>query len=210
MLRVRNQNGDTLIEVLFAIAVFSFVIISSLALMNQGTAASQRALEVTLVRQQIDAQAATLRFMHDSYVSIYQSGIEFNTTDGQTSPAEEWSRLSDSVRISDVRAASDFSVGLICPNPPTGSFIIDSKNVKFIPPSQLDALSPAQNYSKVSYDSHGAFMAGEGIWIEAVRSADTGSNTGFIDFHIRACWDSMGQTIPMSVGTIVRLYEPRG
>lgn len=210
MLSIKRKDGDTLIEVLFAIAVFSFVVVASLALMNQGTAASQRALEVTLVRQQIDAQAETLRFMHDSYVSIYQSGISFNMTDNQTSPAEEWAKMVDSIRTSNVQSASDFSVGITCPNPPTGSFIIDPRNVKFIPPSQLDGLSSAQNYSKVTYDSHGVFLAGEGIWIEAIRSASSSNNTGFIDFHIRACWDSLGQTIPMSVGTIVRLYEPRG
>lgn len=213
MLRRHLERGDTLIEVLFAIAVFSFVVIGSLALMNQGTAASQRSLEITLVRQQIDAQAETLRFMHDSYVSIYQPDIQFDYNDGQNSPAEEWARMLNSVRASNVQSASDFSVGIFCPDPPTGSFIVDPRNVKFIGSTQAGSLQPAQNFSQVTYDGSGNFEAGRGIWIEAIRSqagSGGGSSTGFIDFHLRACWDSLGQTIPMSIGTIVRLYEPRG
>ncbi|MBJ58357.1 hypothetical protein CMN24_01415, partial [Candidatus Saccharibacteria bacterium] len=59
----RLERGDTLIEVLFAVTVFSFVVVSSLAIMNQGTAAAQRSLEISLVRQQVDAQADSLRFL---------------------------------------------------------------------------------------------------------------------------------------------------
>lgn len=89
----RRQRGDTLIEVLFAVTVFSFVVVGALTIMNQGTAASQRALEISLVRQQIDGQAEALRFMHNAYVATYQPGAAFNTTDALTSPAEEWHRM---------------------------------------------------------------------------------------------------------------------
>ena len=49
--------------------------------------------------------------------------------------------------------------------------------------------------------------------IEAIRSKtireNNQANAGYIDFHIRACWDSPGQSVPVTIGTIVRLYEPR-
>ena len=57
-----NTRGDTLIEVLFAITVFSLVVVTSLAIMNQGTQAALRSLQLTLVRQQVDSQAEALRF----------------------------------------------------------------------------------------------------------------------------------------------------
>ena len=212
MLKRRLQRGDTLIEVLFAVSVFSFVVVSALAIMNQGTAASQRALEIILVRQQVDAQAETLRFMHDSYVAVYQPGITFNTTDATTSPAEEWYKMVQAIKANPQTSASAFTVGETCPSAPGGSFIVDSRNVAFI--SSVTAMKPATNFAQVTYDSHGAFSGAEGLWVEAVRSQQSPdanqSNTGFIDFHIRACWDSAGLPVPMSSGTIVRLYEPRG
>lgn len=212
MLRRFKERGDTLIEVLFAISVFSFVVVGSLAIMNQGTAASQRSLEITLVRQQIDAQAETLRFMHDSYVAVYQSGIAFNTSDGLTTPAEEWYKMLNLITATNKTSASGVSD---CPaKTPTGSFVVDPLNVRFVASADKDL--PGTSFAQIEYTSAGAFTAANGLWIEAIRSGNvTGdggnqSNVGFIDFHILACWDSAGLSQPSTQGTIVRLYEPRG
>jgi len=80
------QKGDTLIEVLFAVTVFSLVAVGSLSIMNQGTATAQRSLEITLVRQEIDAQAEALRFIHDSYIAAYPNAVS-----GEASG--EWSKI---------------------------------------------------------------------------------------------------------------------
>jgi type II secretory pathway pseudopilin PulG len=219
MLKRMRERGDTLIEVLFAVSVFSFVVVGSLAIMNQGTAASQRSLETTLVRQEIDAQAEALRFMHDAYVSVYHSGITFDTGDGTTSPAEEWYRMRQHVETAyttgGIRSASDFSVGEQCPTPPNYSFIIDTRNAIFRYGG--NTLQPADNIAALQYSLSGnayQFNTSEGIWIEAIRSDDSTDtnqqNTGFIDFHIRACWPGTGIPTASSRGTIVRLYEPRG
>ena len=106
MLKRRIERGDTLIEVLFAITIFSLIVVTSLTLMNQGTAASQRALEITTVRQQVDGQAEALRFIHDAYVGVYQSGITFNTSDTVSTPAEEWFKMMNAVRTSGATQAS--------------------------------------------------------------------------------------------------------
>jgi len=78
------QKGDTLIEVLFAVTVFSLVAVGALSIMNSSTAVAERALETTLVRNQIDAQAEVLRYIHDSYIATYP-----NPVSGQ--PSAEWS-----------------------------------------------------------------------------------------------------------------------
>lgn len=213
MLGRRFQRGDTLIEVLFAVSVFSLVVVGALSIMNQGTAASQRALEITLVRQQLDAQAETLRFMHDSYVAAYQPGITFNTSDGSTTPAEEWSQMLDYIKAVNARSASPLnSGGATCPTPPTGSFVLDPRNVEYI--GTQASLQPAQTFAQVTHDTNGVFTGAQGLWVEAVRSIQSAdsdqSNTGYIDFHLRACWDSSGLPVPLTLGTIVRLYEPRG
>ncbi|RYF29698.1 MAG: hypothetical protein EOO17_00170 [Chloroflexi bacterium] len=67
----RAERGDTIIEVLFAITIFSFVAVGGLSIMNQGVATAQRSLEIGLVRQQMDAQADALRYLNQAYVADY-------------------------------------------------------------------------------------------------------------------------------------------
>jgi type II secretory pathway pseudopilin PulG len=207
----RSQTGDTLIEVLFAVTVFSFVVVGALTIMNQGTAASQRALEITLVRQQIDGQAETLRFMHNAYVENYQSGVTFNTADTVTSPAEEWYRMLTS-GLTQQSASAFGSTSATCPTPPAESFIVDTRNARFVDGSPV-FLRPSVTFAQLSYDTANVFKESQGLWIEAIRSPSKTGNqgsAGFIDFHIRACWETQGVSAPLTTGTIVRLYEPRG
>jgi len=202
------NRGDTIIEVLFAITIFSLVAVGGLAIMNQGTATSQRALEITLVRQEVDAQAEALRFLNSSYVSSYRSGASYDPA----TPAGQWKLMQDSIIATANVTASDFG-GTSCVTPPNGSFIINTKTAVFVAPSE-GKLQMAQTFSQVIYDNANQIISADGLWIEAVRSTtvmgNNQSNTGYVDFHIRACWDSPGQDIPVTIGTIVRLYEPRG
>lgn len=62
-------RGDTLIEVSFAIAIFSLVSVISIALMNSGTVIAENSLEITMARNEIDAQSEAIRFIHNSYLS---------------------------------------------------------------------------------------------------------------------------------------------
>lgn len=209
MLKRTLDRGDTLIEVLFALTIFSLIVVTSLTLMNQGTAAAQRSLEITSVRQQIDGQAEALRFMHDAYVGAYQSGITFNITDTATSPAEEWFKMMNAVRTSGATQASQFSGQTSCATPPSHSFIINTRAVTYV--GDRTFLKPATEWSELVYGTDGRLTASNGMWIEGIRSATVAnSNTGYVDFHIRACWYGPGSNTPMTIGTIVRLYEPRG
>ena len=54
------RKGDTLIEVAIAIAVFSLVAIGVVSVVNGSTSSTQSALEVTVSREEIDAQAEAL------------------------------------------------------------------------------------------------------------------------------------------------------
>lgn len=204
----RSQRGDTLVEVLFAITVFAFVVVGALSIMNQGSAASQRSLEITLVRQQIDAQAETLRFMHDAYVAVYRPGITFNLGDAITTPAEEWHRMLRS-GITATSASEFGAVNNACPTPPSQSFVMDTRNARFIDGSPA-RLVAASTFPQLTYNSSGVFSTSQGLWVEAIRSPlVAGANTGFIDFHIRGCWEAPGLSQALTTGTIVRLYEPR-
>ena len=64
-----TKRGDTIIEVMFAIAVFALVAVLSIMMMNQGVDSAENALELVTARNELNAQAEALRFIHSSYVS---------------------------------------------------------------------------------------------------------------------------------------------
>lgn len=202
-----GERGDTIIEVLFAVAVFAMVAVGCLSIMNQGTATAQRSLEVTLVRQQIQAQAEALRYMNAAYVAGYQE-------DGTppSGPAAEWAKVRSEYSAP---AASKFGEGIdiSCPTgvPGHAPFIVNARTATIVSASSL-AMTAADDsslppFSQVVYDDESsAVTRAYGLWVEAVP--DTGAEIGYIDFHIRACWETVGAARPATLGTIVRLYDP--
>jgi len=204
MLSQLRQRGDTLIEVLFSFTIFSMVVVGAISIMNQGTIAAQRALETTLVRSEIDAQATTLRFLHDAYVAKFQPGAIYDPN----TPAGVWLTMTSAAMRA---SASSFGGVTTCPDAPTNSFILNTVKAQYVGTSSR--LVKATSIATVSYDTANNLTDSEGIWIEAIRSATVldanKKNAGYIDFHIMACWDSPGHGAPMTLGTIVRLYEPR-
>lgn len=206
-----SKQGDTIIEVLFAVAVFSLVAIGTFTLMSQGSATSQRALEITQVRQEIDAQAEALRFLHDSFIAVYQPNVTYDAS----TPAGQWQRMSTAIKSAAVTSAQPFGSVTSCSDTaPNGSFIINTRLAQYIAKSTMNyRKAPVYAGVRFNTDTDPIISSTDGIWIEAVRSQGSAdknqSDIGFIDFHIRACWDSVGQSVPVTLGTIVRLYEPR-
>lgn len=193
--RPRLENGDTIIEVIFAVVIFALVAVSSLTIMNQGMATAERALEVTLVRQQMDAQAEALRYVRDSQLVANPgsaSGWSDLLTRGKPS-ASPYGPINNSCEIPDGSFVMDAVNGKVADNPPT----VASGGANSPPYPQVV-------YGRPDYNFEEAY----GLWIEAVPSSSL-VLTRFVDFHIRACWDGPGSSVPMTLGTIVRLYDPR-
>lgn len=71
-----NKRGDTLVEVMLAIGIFSMVAVSVVAVMNAGTTSSQTALETTLASQEINAQKEALQFIEKAYEQDTNVGIQ--------------------------------------------------------------------------------------------------------------------------------------
>ncbi|MDO4611899.1 MAG: FISUMP domain-containing protein [Candidatus Saccharibacteria bacterium] len=82
---MKKKVGDTLIEVTLAIGIFSMVAITVASVINGSTSSAQGALETTVTREEIDAQAEALRFIHSSYIA----GGDSNA-DGEDRYAELW------------------------------------------------------------------------------------------------------------------------
>lgn len=209
---IANKNrlisGDTLIEVLFSITVFSLLAVGGLSIMNQGLAAAQKSLEITLVRNEIDSQAEILRFLNYSYISSFKPGAVHSPY----TAAGRWEgALRGAASLATNNPTTDLS---FCPNSygelnsrRNNSFILNKETGSFV---QLNATNFKRPDTYARIDLADSSVISNGVWIEAVRptTSNDSSNASYIDFHIRACWDSPGQSIPATLGTIVRLYEP--
>lgn len=210
-MRLAKQKGDTIVEVLFAVAVFAMVAVGSLAIMNGGIATAQRSLEITLVRQQIDAQAEAIRYIHKAYVASYQQGAS-----APTGLAGEWVKMTNKATGKGANTPSEFGVtpgGGVCSATTPGErpFLLNARTAvvwNTTPPMTPPAGASVPPFAQIMYNDDSSIAAAYGLWVEAIPSVGT-DGPGFVDFHIRACWESPGSNVPVTLGTIVRLYEPR-
>ena len=111
------KKGDTLIEVTIAIGIFSMIAIAIASVMSSGTSGSQMALETTLAREEINAQAEALRFVHSSYISSRNYKNEDNTAIDSNPYANLWTEITTNAidpsdpaqySASDVESATQF------------------------------------------------------------------------------------------------------
>ena len=213
-----------MIEVLLAVTIFSVVAVTGLTIMNQGSAASQRSLEITLVRNEMEAQATALRFMYDAALAQKSSASYDSTSVSPTSPAGKWDAVL-AIRKSSTVGATPFAnmasgISCIRPSTITNAFVVNPRTATvYTYSANATRWTTAPVFSRVRFnqptpgDPHPTGIQNvEGIWVEAVRrdAAPIGGVTvpGYTDFHIRACWSTVGQSQPVTLGTIVRLYEP--
>lgn len=173
-----QQRGDTIVEVMVAFAVFTLIAVGSVTVMNRGLALAQRSLEVTLVREQIDGQAELLRYVRDT-------------------SSTEWGAIK-------AHLAADG--GDDCPirgNLPAAAFYMNVETngaVKSVGDIASRQFPVVDTYSWVTL---GNSPRTQGLWIVPVR---VGASNAY-DMHIHACWDSVGSDQPVTLGTIVRLYD---
>ncbi len=174
-----QQKGDTIVEVMFAVAVAGLTIVLSLAVMNRGVATTQMAVENTLVRQSLDGQAESLRFLRDTNSPQWTNIVESRTGSSAT-PFED----NDNCAPTTLNRAFYVEVN-VSDGPNSGSAVV-------------------KNYSDAGDSTEIFAQPGNGMWIEAVKSSPTQQ---FIDFHIQACWAPPFSGPNARTGSIVRLYE---
>ena len=197
----RSQRGDTIIEVMLSIVIFSAAVVGSIAIMNRGVAMAQRSLEVTLVRQQIDAQIALLSYANSKVPSVWDYIINNKIA------SENAAKKMSSQSTSSCPSASDLQGGFFM----TRSAVKKSIQVNSISQSNY---KPAITYSMVDYLNNKKSSVSDktrayGMWIYAVESESISksSNGKAYDMHIMACWNSVGVSVPMTISTVVRMYN---
>ena len=207
----RSQRGDTIIEVVVAFAIFATMAAGAIAVMNKGIATAMRSFEITQVRQEIDSQAEVLRYANAEYINRF--------TRGATPPDGIWTAIKNN--FSGLSAAQIAEFNSItsdgsCPdlNQIPEAFIVDPvRNTAYGGVSHIDMGKgeTAVPFPKVDYNAtvgDGGSAVGHNIWIQALRN-EGNSTTAYVDFFIRACWVGSGSTRPVTMGTTVRLYEPK-
>lgn len=177
---VRNQRGDTLVEVLASIAVLGLIIVGAITIMTRGLSASQTALEHSQVRLIITGQTEMLKKLRDEYA------INPNSTAGQL-----WHTIVSSSNTNTPTYGDDCNISA---NKVGTAFYLDP---------QAGAIARTV-YTSTSLPS-GVPTPGSGFWIEPSKS--TGFAPPYMDFVVRACWQGSGGINQRTV-TAVRLYDP--
>lgn len=205
-MRGSRDEGDTIIEVMFAFVVFSSVVVGAILLMNKGVALAQRSVEITLVRQHIDAQVLMLKHMQyhdrtrwDALITdhlIDTSAIQPFGGSITTCPAQ--SAITQGFflgKATDPSAIQDDGT--------SGATVIDYYGL-------LGNYDQAVTYSMVDYAPEAPDTPKTyGLWVQIVRaeSEDVISSGTAYDAHIRACWGSVGSAQPVTIGTVTRIYD---
>lgn len=227
-----GKRGDTLIEVMLAVGIFSMVAVAVVAVMSGGTSSAQTALETTLAREEIDAQAEALRFIQSSYIaekdneagkfSVLWKAItqmahnnespedQFNANFTNYSPStcdELYSATGEAKNYGfaiDTRKLGTFTS--------TGEVVISGSK-----------LGPASTYPRLIYNDGGSLanttegkvlQSVQGIYIIAVKDpnsttiAGVDNKSAYYDFYIRTCWYGTGDQTPSTISTVMRLYDP--
>lgn len=179
------MSGDTIVEVVLAFTIFTLLSISVVAIMNKGINMADRSIEITLIREQIDAEAEILRYAEQTNSAAWQAiRSNLGTADDATSG------------ITDCPTASELGGGSFIAN------ISDTGDVVRTQLSANDAIYSATNtYS--SFSLRGTPSA-RGIWVIPV--AVEGATDTF-DMYIRTCWTPAGSSRAETLGTIVRIYD---
>lgn len=193
-MKTKLDRGDTIIELMLAFAIFAMAIMGTFAIMNKGLAVSQQSLEVTLVREQMDAQAELVRYLSEKSSELWSGtdGIKDNFVVtgavGSLSP-------SACPTAAEVEIAQGF---FLATEATGGPYPIDDKiTLHKIEDSNYQ---PATTYAKVDHETPIA----QGIWLQ-IAEAEGG---GAYDVYIHACWDSVGGGGRVAtLGTIVRIYD---
>lgn len=186
------NRGDTLVEVLLGVTIFSLVAVIALETMNRGMAIAQYSLETTLVRQQVDAQAEMIRYAHDMKNDTWKKLVDNNSVSVSAVNDNEGN-------LGVEKCPDDFSTKefALAATPSLASKISILNN-----PGDYKA---AETYARVDSDTKKTY----GISVRLVKpSMVTGSrDSNKYDAYVKACWMPVGSKMPATIGTIVRLYD---
>lgn len=194
VVKVKSSRGDTIIEVMLAFGVFAALAVSVTVMMNRSVATAQRSLEITQVRQQIDAQADLLRYARDNQLPDW---------DAIKNPANLYTGARDALTGQVVDCAT---FGSLLGNN-RAFFMSTNISTGAVSRQQLSAsnFTIPDTTSRIDFNSQRSM----GMWILATYAQGSSSSSPVkaYDMYIRTCWYTVGQNVPLTLTTIVRMYD---
>lgn len=182
----KNQRGDTLIEVMLAIAITAIVVVLTITLMNRGIVSIRNSIERSQVRSAMQGQVDSLLFLRGYYMA----------KDSVGGFAGKWETILANYITIDPPAPGSISDKSDC-----------SPGSKSVKPFYLDASATGLDLAGYTVlEPETIAEPGKGMWIEAYRVSGSPAPDA-IDFAVRACWIPYGGGNIQHETTIVRLYD---
>jgi hypothetical protein len=226
-----TRRGDTIVEVLFAVAIFGVVAIVAIQMMNRGTVIVQTAIEAQQARNEMDAQVAAINFIHNGFLAERGHPV------GVRQFEELWDRIIASPRsaappLHPPDRSCDFAM-LNSPAAPDafvintrallgrGSLGYDATKIVRRPNTTGSSFIVAPIYPRIVFAGTDGnlltetaifddVVSVEGLQVFAVASANLiNGQPEFFDFHVRSCWRPAGQNTDTKLSTIIRSLNPR-
>lgn len=211
-------QGDTFVEVCFALAIFSFIAMLAISAMNSNLTTIQTTLESEVARSELDAQTEAIRYIHEAYLGSRSTGKEGSLTEAWKTIAnkavlpktaqntlKEWPPSSCSLYVgtnqSKLMAVNTRNLGSNNSN----NIIISGGNITTT--NVVPKLSfKNEGTSLTTNTSLSTLEKAEGIWFFAVKG-DNNKNS-FYDIYVQSCWNSTDSNVPHTIDTVIRLYNP--
>ncbi|MEX0668780.1 MAG: prepilin-type N-terminal cleavage/methylation domain-containing protein [Candidatus Saccharimonadales bacterium] len=177
-----NSRGETIVEVLLATVILSTVIAGAYTLSTRATRIGQASIERTEVTNYVQSTAEVLRGIG------FERGAAFSkivSEDGDTDFVTNITPVYDESSCQPTPGSSPFYIDL------------DSVGATDDDPNTLFNRDVIRAYDSDDIDSDSIYN----LWIEAYQQ-----DTNYIDFHIRACWQSITGPDFNRSGAVLRLY----
>jgi prepilin-type N-terminal cleavage/methylation domain-containing protein len=201
MRKLGGERGDTLIEVLVAMAVLGALVTIAYTVMNRGYATAQNSLDSTASQAITSGQASMLRAIHARAMRGEDSNGYWDSVVART-VVETNTTLLDKTKL-----ASGCETSLRAEH--NRLFYFDPASTDpFIPKQYLT--SPTDVNKLPRRDSAPGLGQEKGIWIEGYSEPAGASGVTYV-FYIKACWEPSfgdGVAVKREAKTVVRLYVP--
>ncbi|MBR3368754.1 hypothetical protein IKG45_03120 [Candidatus Saccharibacteria bacterium] len=205
----KHLSGDSIIEVLIAVAIFSAIAVAALGIMNKGLENAQSSLETTIARTEMDAQAEKIRFLADSISSDPGDPSNENSNSGI------WQKMTNDALDPDDGNYKDFiesykkQAGLS-----SCSGVIKDGNSEEGTNYHAFVLGPNNSFiTRQSSHSDSSAIPGVvtgGLFVVPVKSPneDSKGRPEYYDFYINTCWNEPGSPVPTKLSTTIRIQNP--
>ncbi len=184
-----SQKGDTIIEVLIAMAILSIVVTTCYSIMNRTYAYALVSFERTTTQAMLSGQAAMLR----------DAQTRFIDAKGASPASDDWNDIVGTdgfVKAVGSPASAATDTGCVPPESGVDAFYFDPSADTTEPKDYTDMMYVRQATSPTY---------GDGMWIEGYKV--TSGSGSYYEFYIKSCWDSPYGEVQQAMRTTVRLYE---